>query len=132
MTNDDLRALLDTAHAANRQFDISGLLFYVGQHFIQTIEGPDAAIGQLIENIRNDNRTMPITLMFDRTVEERAFPNWRMGFRAVPLEDFGNHPGFHNVTSVNDFTAFERNDEAVFSFMENFYENNAAFDEVVF
>ena len=56
MDNPSLHALRQESCANNSRFGVTGLLLYVDKIFVQLIEGPGSAIGQLFGNIRHDDR----------------------------------------------------------------------------
>ena len=84
MRAEDLRGLLAQARDLNQTHDVTGFLFYIERHFIQCIEGAQADIGQLVDNIRADARNTAFSILFDRDVPTRAFIDWAMGYRALP------------------------------------------------
>lgn len=125
MSDDDLRTLLDQSWANNLDHGITGLLLYAGQHFIQAIEGKPDEVGQLISNIKADDRNYKVTLMLDRNIEQRAFPGWLMGFHAMSEEELRNVEGFRNLATFADIDDFESADEWLLNFMTAFYLNNS-------
>ncbi|NKB57706.1 MAG: hypothetical protein GKS00_15370 [Alphaproteobacteria bacterium] len=125
MGDAELHNLRDEALANNSHHGVTGLLLYVNRVFMQIIEGPNAAIGQLYDNIRHDPRNQDVIEMFDRDVGDRAFPNWSMGFHSPGAANGGMDQGFHNLRTRADFAAVERQDLAVFSLMQELYVANA-------
>jgi hypothetical protein len=86
---EDVEALLATARENNERFEITGMLVYLPEIFIQLIEGPKAEILQLYQNIEQDNRHYRVTLLKDGPIRRRSFPDWSMGldYHDVPLSD---------------------------------------------
>jgi len=75
-----LTALLDLAYNANKKHGVTGMLLYNSGTFMQTIEGPDVAIGQLFQNICRDPSHHHLIKVLDEEIDERHFPEWHMGF----------------------------------------------------
>lgn len=129
MSEEDLSDILRISRVENRKRGITGLLIFVGWYFIQCLEGTRDDIGQLLENIRNDGRNHEVTVLIDRPVDKRAFPEWNMGFRPVAETKLLQEAGFLNVTTGKDLeNILKDEDEAIFVLMRTFYANNAPGD----
>jgi hypothetical protein len=85
--DDDVDALTERAFIHNDRVGISGMLFCFSDRFIQVLEGPGAAIGELYERIRLDPRHRDVITVQDGPIEERAYGNW--GMRRIRSEDLG-------------------------------------------
>jgi len=72
----DVEAIHRTARDLNAIDGVTGILVFNGTHFLQIIEGADAAIGDLLERLRRDPRHSG--LRDDRVIDERSFPDWSM------------------------------------------------------
>ena len=125
MHAEDLRGLLAQARDLNQTHDVTGFLFYIERHFIQCIEGAQADIGQLVDNIRADARNMAFSILFDRDVPTRAFSDWAMGYRAFAVDDLQDEPGFHNIRNADDLDALATAGNVAFDLMRSFYAANA-------
>ena len=125
MHEEDLKDLLGEARRLNLEHDITGLLIYVDRLFMQCIEGRPEGIGQLADNIRNDERNIDFTVLLDHQVEELAFPRWSMGFRTYSLTDLKKEEGFNDLQNVRDLEAIEQNSQTILMLMKNFYVANA-------
>ena len=75
-----LRELADHAQQRNRELDVTGYLYFEQRQFIQYIEGPDEAVTGLMQRISEDNRHEVKITLYDRSVEERRFPDWSMRY----------------------------------------------------
>ncbi|MCC7247558.1 MAG: BLUF domain-containing protein [Lysobacter sp.] len=80
---DMLKLLLD-ARAHNIEHDITGLLLYHEDRFMQALEGPREEVEALYRRIALDSRHRNVALEFSEPEEERLFPDWQMGFAEVP------------------------------------------------
>ena len=78
-----LQALLATARRCNRLHDISGMLVFDSQYFLQAIEGSRASLSQLYSNLVRDPRHKRLLLLSFESIEQRSFSDWTMGFAAA-------------------------------------------------
>lgn len=120
----ELGEMLQEFRDANAKHDITGMLIYVGNYFIQHIEGPNAEIGQLAENIRNDDRLRDFTCLIDNRVSERIYPDWCMGFEMISEHAVQDMPGMVNLKTVADLDRFDLDQHAAWQIMKNFYKDN--------
>lgn len=125
MGDTELHNLRDEALSNNARHGVTGLLLYVNKVFMQIIEGPHAEIGQLFGNIQCDERNQAVVEMFDRSVDDRAFTGWSMGFHSPPAADEITGKGFHNLRNRKDLSAIESHDPVVYSLMQELYIANA-------
>jgi hypothetical protein len=104
LSQEALLNLLQRSRDNNAVFGISGLLLYKNGNFIQTIEGPEQHVRQLYNNICNDKSHHRMITIFDESIEERAFPQWSMGFLNLGQNEV---PGYTDFLSEKaDLTAF--------------------------
>ncbi len=76
-----LTALLRNARAVNETHGITGLLAYYDGCFVQLIEGPEAEVRQLYENLSRDPRHKIFGHVDEGHLPARSFPDWTMAFR---------------------------------------------------
>jgi len=81
MTGDELTALLTKARTYNRSHAITGMLIYIDGSFLQILEGEPSAVLALNERIKSDPRHSGVINMLSRTISQRAFADWSMGFK---------------------------------------------------
>lgn len=74
----DVAAILTTARAFNRRNGITGCLVYDGGRFAQWLEGPAAAVEDLLRRIDRDSRHDDLRLVLVRPADRRAFGDWSM------------------------------------------------------
>ncbi len=77
-----LHKILEISREKNVQNDITGILCYDPQYFLQCLEGPQAAVNELYANIARDDRHARVTLLEYRDAEQRHFGDWSMAFLA--------------------------------------------------
>ena len=75
----DLRTLLQQSRAKNERLEITGVLLYRNERFMQVLEGDEADVRGLYRTIRDDPRHEDVKTIHVGTVGQRAFPDWRMG-----------------------------------------------------
>ena len=80
MSEVSLLNLLHLARDLNLLDNITGLLLYNEGHFLQLIEGPEAAISNLEERLEKDKRHKDILIHQDLQTDTRLFPDWSMGW----------------------------------------------------
>lgn len=78
---DDCPAILRVANSRNGLDGITGLLYTEDAAYLQTIEGPEESVEDLLVSLRNDPRHRDIDILVDRTVEDREFGDWMMVHR---------------------------------------------------
>lgn len=71
--------------AANAQYGITGMMFFVGDHFIQILEGEREVVWQLLTNIRRDPRNQRFRTLYHGRLTRRRYPRWNM--RLMRLND---------------------------------------------
>ncbi len=91
--------LIDQIRPKNDRLGVTGLLLYIGGNVIQTLEGPTDTVDALFEVISVDPRHTAVQVVDRRSVEDRVFPTWSMGFRNVSARE---------VAELQDFDEFAR------------------------
>jgi len=74
----DLEDIHRIARERNALDGITGLLVFNGTHFLQTIEGLEVAIDELVDRLRSDPRHTGFEIRDQRKIELRSFPDWSM------------------------------------------------------
>ncbi len=72
--------ILEISRRNNPLHGVTGVLFFDGFNFVQTLEGPPRAIEALYGNISRDSRHENIVLLDHAVVGERCFEAWAMAF----------------------------------------------------
>lgn len=83
LEQDDLLDILRASRANNPAVGVTGALLYSGGNFMQVLEGPPDAVEGVYERVQRDPRHRGVITLLRQEVEERAFPEWAMGFRRV-------------------------------------------------
>lgn len=74
----ELEAMLRSARARNHSVGITGMLVYDKGRFLQTLEGPPAALESIWASIRSDPRHRSIEVLSQHIVPARLFSEWDM------------------------------------------------------
>ncbi|HEX4693901.1 BLUF domain-containing protein [Sphingomonas sp.] len=121
MSNADLDGLLLTARRNNAAAGVTGMLVVGGQRFLQTLEGPDAAVDTIFARIKDDTRHHAVVTLSKKVIKRPAFGNWAMGYRA------GGAPGTSNsLVEVVGALLQPIEDPTIRAYFEGFAELHAA------
>jgi len=94
-SSDDLEQLLEVCRRNNRPMNITGMLMYRDNYFIQALEGEEKVVLDLYNKITKDQRHKRCVIALKEEITERSFPDWSMGFRALDGVDFSKYPEYH-------------------------------------
>lgn len=78
ITPELIEDVLFAAARFNEQHDITGILLYSEDVFLQLIEGAPADIDELHNRILADERHRNVQTVYLGYAEERSYPDWRM------------------------------------------------------
>ncbi len=62
----------------NERDNITGLLLYDSQYFLQVLEGEPQAIHNLLDKIIKDTRHRDLKILIESSIDQRNFPHWSM------------------------------------------------------
>jgi hypothetical protein len=82
-TDEDLAALLHNSRQRNEQRGLTGVLLYSDNEFLQVLEGEQATITQLYDQLRHDLRHHHLTELAYGPITARRFAEWTMGFQTL-------------------------------------------------
>lgn len=98
LTEDAMLELLSESQKRNAARDITGLLLHSDGSIIQIIEGPEDATKALFQKISKDRRHRGVTLMSSKAIEDRDFPQYKMGFKRPSGQEFkAQLPNFSDI-----------------------------------
>lgn len=86
LAEEEILDILRKSQSQNQRRRISGMLFYWDGCFLQLIEGPEAAVENLLTTISQDTRHHDIRVVERSTAGSLSMPTWAMGFFAPGLE----------------------------------------------
>jgi len=84
LTPADIKLILETSKINNAKQNITGLLCFDGQRFLQIFEGPKDTIKDLYQTVAQDSRHKDIELIHFDDIETRTFHSWQMAFKGAP------------------------------------------------
>ncbi|AIS58386.1 MULTISPECIES: BLUF domain-containing protein [Vibrio] len=100
MTMMDLKGILDVARKNNGRRDVTGMLCYDNEYFLQILEGEPTEVTDLFLTIGRDERHHDVTIMGVQSIEKRAFGQWDMGY-AGSSETLQSHMQTLNMDSFD-------------------------------
>ncbi len=74
-----LGRMIEAAAAKNARLDITGVLLFAGDRFMQVLEGPQETVLPLFDTIQHDQRHTFVEVVQSESVSTRLFANWSMG-----------------------------------------------------
>lgn len=75
-----LDQILSHSRSNNEARGLTGLLLFHDGCFFQVLEGDAAAVDQVFATISRDTRHSGVILLESRSITERGFPQWSMGY----------------------------------------------------
>lgn len=113
LTHAELTELLASIRPANEAAGITGALLYSDGNFVQTLEGPDDVVEETFARIAADDRHRGVIEAWREQIDERAFPDWSMGFRVLSSDEASALPGFSDYLARRSQSA--RDGDPVFT-----------------
>lgn len=121
-TPSDLRELLEKARTNNTRIQVTGLLLYHNLSFFQILEGAQEHVLPLFTQIGKDKRHDNVLLLSKKTVEERNFGEWCMGFIDINTTA-GKLPGFVKILEAkSSFLDLQGDVKLVARLIDGFHE----------
>ena len=77
----EMTDLLEVCRRNNKELDITGMLIYAGDKFLQILEGDPEVIESLLAKIELDTRHNHLVVMDTTLSEKRHFAEWSMGYQ---------------------------------------------------
>ncbi|MBX3061997.1 MAG: BLUF domain-containing protein [Anaerolineae bacterium] len=94
MKDAELLDILAKAREKNRRLGVTGMLLYRGGNFLQVLEGERSVVEPLYKVIQRDPRHHLTQLFTTRSVPQRGFGEWEMGFAHLDTMDVKSLPGY--------------------------------------
>jgi hypothetical protein len=89
--------MLPAIRENNHRLNVTGMLLYTGNSFLQVLEGESTVVQNIYTVINSDSRHQDITLIIKEPIFKRDFQDWSMGFSSISAEHSTSIPG------LNDF-----------------------------
>lgn len=75
---DDVPGILEWSYAHNPGLGITGVLCLLDQTYMQYLEGEEGTVLELFKSIRKDTRHEGATILDQKAITHRAYPDWSM------------------------------------------------------
>lgn len=82
---EELFRIIEVSSRNNLRDDLTGFLVFSGGRFFQLLEGPEAAVENLLGRLAGDRRHTALTVLSREPVLARSFPRWHM--KRLPAGD---------------------------------------------
>ncbi|MDD1783726.1 BLUF domain-containing protein [Enterovibrio sp. ZSDZ35] len=86
-TDDELEKMLAAIRMKNEKANVTGMLLYKDGDFIQVIEGEKDVLEPLFKTICEDHRHYGIVELMRKSIVDRQFKDWSMGFHHLKEDD---------------------------------------------
>jgi hypothetical protein len=90
----DLDSILESSVRHNFKNDVTGLLLFVGNRFMQVLEGQEIEINETMTRIAEDSRHTDLVVLERTAIASRSFDKWNMGFHRLNAHEANSKPGF--------------------------------------
>ncbi len=122
---DDLQRILDHSRRNNEQAGITGILLYVRGSIIQVLEGEAQAVESLFKRIQLDNRHTNVTRVLNRSITQRLFPGWSMGYELITHQQLDAVKALLQLDPSHGAEGgVQPNDHLIVRMLRSFYETN--------
>lgn len=78
--SDDIEKILSSARSNNKANNVTGMLCFSSQIFLQCLEGTRSAVNNIYESILNDPRHDNAVILEYSEISEREYQDWSMGY----------------------------------------------------
>jgi Sensors of blue-light using FAD len=120
----ELVGLLQKCRANNKSKDITGMLLYLRERFIQVLEGDQTLVKRLYNKIEKDPRHKKVSIVLEGQSPERIFKDWSMGFKNLSLADYNELSGFQDMDTFFAKQNVSNESSAPLIFLKLFYKKN--------
>ena len=91
---DDVESILRVAESWNAEREISGMLCWSGEFFLQCLEGERGPVTRCFAHIAQDKRHHSVELIVSSPTTVRWFSTWGMGFTRLMSSNRVDLPNF--------------------------------------
>lgn len=95
----DIYQMLAQIRPKNQAMDVSGMLLYANEQFLQVIEGRRKDVNSVFQSISHDARHYDVNLVSVRSIQKRTFDQWDMAFSGG--DDVLHLSGQENKANLN-------------------------------
>lgn len=76
----DIENILQSARTYNVKTNVTGMLCFSNDYFLQCLEGSRTAVNNTYQQILNDKRHQNVIMLNYTQIPEREFETWSMGY----------------------------------------------------
>ncbi len=127
MSDEELKGILAVSRVNNAAVNVTGMLLHKDGYFIQALEGEAEPVNALYAKIARDPRHNSVYKMFSRTVKERSFGDWSMGFNKLESIDPNELPGYTDFLMRPFDPAFLMDNPSRTTYLLEFFKRKSAF-----
>jgi len=99
VSRDVLPNIAESSQRNNAELEITGLLLYSGDHFVQLIEGPREHLTSVYDRICADPRHTAVRRLINSDCTRRLFGQWSMGVLDVSESKRINREEFYKLAA---------------------------------
>ncbi|MEM6414760.1 MAG: BLUF domain-containing protein [Pseudomonadota bacterium] len=129
LSEDAIEDLLVQSRQRNRLIDVTGLLLYGHNRFMQVLEGPEAAVTQLYKKIEYDCRHAEVIKLYEGYCDLRSYKNWSMAYRPMEAPPTGLDKAFIEVRGILDKASPKKKFVRIAPIIRNFYDDALGYAE---
>lgn len=124
LSESDLIDILRISRESNTRKNITGMLVYLNDKFMQILEGEEETVKELFDHISADPRHNRVIQVLEGNATERTFKDWSMGFkRLYDGDELETLTGFKDIDRF--FSTGETiNGNLLLTFLTIFYNKN--------
>jgi hypothetical protein len=93
LSTEELVDLLQKCLTNNQRDGVTGMLLYGNDTFLQTLEGEEETVDRLYEKILQDPLHSHVKSLTRKTIENRQYSDWSMGFNRISDEELTHVDG---------------------------------------
>lgn len=105
----DIENILQSARTYNVKTNVTGMLCFSNDYFLQRLEGSRTAVNNTYQQILNDKRHQNVIMLNYTQIPEREFEKWSMGY--VPQSKLTESLNLKFSGSI-DFNPFKMSGES--------------------
>lgn len=106
-----IRQILDACERNNPRENITGMLLFTSDYFVQLLEGSRANVSRrFFTTIAADTRHSEVEIMSSGTVDFRLFERWSMHYVPTPRAD---DPGLRRFSADSSFNPYGMSSAAI-------------------
>jgi hypothetical protein len=124
LSEHELIDILKTSRINNKKNNITGMLVFLREKFIQALEGEQEMVRSVYQEIKEDPRHRKVTMVLEGNSEHRIFKDWSMGFKKIDNHQFKKLSGFKDPEDFFKAQSITDASPAVMIFLSLFYKKN--------